>query len=120
MLIYLASPRPEAWREFRDGLGQEPGTEVALAETGAEVLAMARTRTPALVIVDNQLPDFKPFGLVLEIIKVNAMVQTAVVSELSEEEFHEQSEGLGIMAHISPDLSAGEAGKLMDLLKILM
>ena len=120
MLIYLASPRPEAWREFRDVLGQEPGTEVALAETGAEVLAMVKTRTPALVIVDNQLPDFKPFGLVMALLKINAMVQTAVVSDLPEEEFHEQSEGLGIMAHISPDLSAGEAGRLMGLLKGLM
>ena len=120
MLMYVASPRPEAWQEFRDSLAQEPGLTLAVAKTGSEVLAMVKSQVPALVIVDNQLPDFKPLDLILEVIKVNAMVQTAVVSELSEEDFHEQSEGLGILDRVSPDLSGAEAKELLAKLKSLM
>jgi DNA-binding response OmpR family regulator len=120
MLIYIASPRPDSWQDFKDGLAREPQAVVEAAETGAMVLEMVKSRTPALVVVDSQLPDFKPFDLVLEILKVNAMVQTAVVSSLSDEDFHEQSEGLGIMARIPLNPSAEGAVELVGLLKGLI
>jgi hypothetical protein len=69
------------------------------------------------VVVDSQLPDFKPLDLALEIIKVNAMVQTAVVSSLPDEDFHEQSEGLGVLARIPPDPSAEDAVEVIGMLK---
>jgi DNA-binding response OmpR family regulator len=116
MLIFIVGSRPDAWREFREVLVREPGTVVETAETGASVLEMIKSRPPALVIIDYPLPDFKPFALVLEIIKINAMVQTAVVSSLSDEEFHEKSEGLGIMAHFPSIPTASDAPALMDRL----
>jgi hypothetical protein len=38
--------------------------------------------------------------LVREIISANAMVNTAVVSALSEEDFHDKSEGLGVLCRL--------------------
>jgi hypothetical protein len=47
----------------------------------------------------------------------NAMINQAVVSRLTPEEFHETSEGLGIMAQLPPKPDAGQAKMLMETLK---
>ena len=41
---------------------------------------------------------------------VNAMVNTAVVSPLSDEEFHEVSEGLGILGRLPNEPGMSDAG----------
>lgn len=44
---------------------------------------------------------------------INAMVNTAVVSPLSDEEFHEASEGLGILVRLPLEPGADEACELL-------
>jgi len=39
-------------------------------------------------------------GLVREIISANAMVNTAVVSPLCDADFHDKSEGLGVLCRL--------------------
>ena len=66
--------------------------------SGTEALAAVRAACPHLVVVDSDLPDTDPLGLVKKLLMVNAMINTAVISPLSEEQFHEASEGLGVVA----------------------
>ncbi len=48
--------------------------------------------------------------------QVNALVNTAVVTAMAEEEFHEAGEGLGILALLPPDSDASRAKALVDQL----
>ena len=48
---------------------------------------------------------------------VNAMVNTAVVSPLSDEEFHEASEGLGILGRLPNEPGMNDAGELLRKLQ---
>lgn len=113
MLCVIATPRPEALADFIQGLGQA-GT-VITARTGMGALETAKARGPQLVVIDQGLPDFAPFHLVHEIIRVNAMINTAVLTGMSPEEFHEQGEGLGILTGLPLKSGKAEAKELLAL-----
>jgi DNA-binding response OmpR family regulator len=98
--ILLVSARQETLRPLAEGLAADPEVRLEEISSGAEALRVIRTNSPQLAIIDFELPDREPLPLVQELLTVNAMVNTAVVSSLTEEEFHEASEGLGILAHL--------------------
>ena len=74
----------------------------------------------SLPIIDIELPDTEPLPLVQELLTVNAMVNTAVVSPLTEEEFHEASEGLGILAHLPLRPGRSDAAELLRKLRQIL
>ncbi len=78
----------------------------------AETLLESIRQTPVnLVVVDQELPGADPVRLVMDILTVDATIQTAVITPLSEEDFHEASEGLGVLKGlpIQPQALDGKA-----------
>ena len=61
------------------------------------------------MIVDSGVTDTDPLDLVREIISANAMVNTAVVSALPDQEFHNTGEGLGILCRLPLEPGKKEA-----------
>jgi DNA-binding NarL/FixJ family response regulator len=118
--ILLASNRPEVLHPFAAALASAPEVRFEQVASGAEALSSVRALSPDLVIIDSDLPDFKPLDLVSKLITTNAMINTAVVSPLSEAEFHEASEGLGVLAHVPPRPDASHAAELLAKLKGLL
>lgn len=98
--LLLVSARQETLHPLAEGLAADPEVRLELVVSGAEALRFVRSNPPQLAIIDFELPDREPLPLVHELLTVNAMVNTAVVSPLTEEEFHEASEGLGILARL--------------------
>ena len=82
--------------------------------------AAVRTSPPHLVIIDANLPDTPPLELVQKLLMVNAMVNTAVISPLAEEEFHEASEGLGVLCRLPLEPGTAEAADLLRKLRKLL
>jgi DNA-binding response OmpR family regulator len=118
--IILASARPKAMPDFIRGLSADAGVQLQQVHSGTEALAEVRAAAPQLVIIDQELPDTAPLALVQELLTINAMVNTAVLSSLSEAEFHEQSEGLGIMTSLPPAPNSGDAIALLQKLRQLL
>jgi DNA-binding response OmpR family regulator len=117
MRILIASPRSsEQLGDFVYGL-RDNVQAVSRLRTGQEAIDALHTFKPDLVVVDEQLPDFGPFQLIIEILKVNAMIQTAVITELDEDEFHVQGEGLGILTAIFGDPGEVDARGLIRAMK---
>jgi len=116
MLIVVATTRPEEIQSFLGPLRSMDNAEIALAKDGAAALELVRSKSPAFVIVDEGLPDMKPFALVTEIMKINAMINTVAVSALSSEDFHEESEGLGILASVPLDPGEEDGIRLAEQL----
>jgi hypothetical protein len=50
---------------------------------------------------------------------VNAFIQTAVVSRLSHDAFHEASEGLGVLAQLPPAPGRDDARRILEMLRQL-
>jgi DNA-binding NarL/FixJ family response regulator len=118
--IVLATTRPEALQAFAVALSSDPEVQLENVASGAEALEAARATAPHLVIIDADLPDTAPLELVQKLVMVNAMVNTAVVSPLSDEEFHEASEGLGILGRLPNEPGLSDAGELLLKLRTVL
>ena len=117
--IVLATTRPDVFHSFTDALQSDPSVQLDVVGSGAVTLDAVRTSPPHLVVIDHDLPDTDPFRLVQKLLMANAMVNTAVVSSLSEEDFHGASEGLGILCSLPVELGGSDAGELLAKLKKL-
>lgn len=116
MLIVIVSARATDHGAFIRALDRA-GAEVAVAPSGRECLKLAASRPPALVVVDQDLPDLTCRELLTDLLQVNAMVNTAVLSPLSAEDFHEWGEGLGILCALPLSPSEGDAATLLEKLR---
>jgi len=91
--------------------------EIHWAATGQEVLRRAKDIMPTLTLIDEVLPDMSGLETVRKLMTTNALLNTALVSPLSSEDFHEYSEGLGILVHLPESPGEKEAEKIISSLK---
>ena len=116
MHVVIVSDRREALGEFARGLGKD----VEWAASAADVLDRAPAPPWQLVVVDAMTPglDYKKF--VMDLLRVNAMLNTVVITDMGDDEFHEDSEGLGVLCSV-PEHPGRESGiKTMDRLCLLL
>jgi DNA-binding NarL/FixJ family response regulator len=118
--IVLATARPEALQAFAAALSSNPEVHLQHVASGAEALEAVRVSAPHLVIIDSGLANNEPLELVQKLLMVNAMVNTAVVSPLSEEEFHEASEGLGVLGRLPKEPGESDAADLLGKLRMVL
>lgn len=91
--------------------------ELEVSPSGEEALARLSGKAFDLVVADENLGDMTALELSRRLLKINPMINCAVVSSLSPEEFHEASEGLGIMTQLPQDPGAKDADMLISTLK---
>lgn len=118
--ILLVTVQPEIFHSFAEELSSDPEVRLDQVTSGAEALGIVRSRSPHLVIVDSEVADTDPLGLVREIIGANAMVNTAVVSALSDGDFHDSGEGLGILCRLPLEPGNKEARELLQKLQAVV
>jgi DNA-binding response OmpR family regulator len=83
------------------------------AESGSKVLSMISDRSFDIIISDEALPDMTGLALAKKLISKNPMLNLSVVSALSSKDFHEASEGLGILMQLPPAPKKLDAEKLL-------
>lgn len=120
MRLVLVSKRSNQLAEFVEALRQQNGVELLAAENGRQALEIVRENAPAAVIIDAEPTDAEPLQLVKDVLLENAMVHCVVGSPLSEDDFHEASEGLGVAAQLPKNPTAGDAQELVDILRGLV
>ena len=76
--------------------------EVKLKHTvlADEALLLITEKPYDLVITDERLPDMTGLEFIRKMIQKNPMINSAVVSSMDSEKFHEESEGLGVLMQI--------------------
>jgi hypothetical protein len=85
-----------------EGLSSEPEARLDQRAFGVKALQVVQADWLHLVILESILPDLEPLSLVRQLLMIAAMVSTAVISPLSDEEFHEAREGLGVTCSPAP------------------
>jgi DNA-binding response OmpR family regulator len=115
--ILLVADQVEPLEELAQTLGAEKEIEVLWAHDGDAALESVADHSPALVVVDTSIGGDSGLDLVQRLISVDAFIQTAVVSPLSHDDFHEASEGLGIMAQLPPEPGRTDALQLLQTLR---
>jgi two-component SAPR family response regulator len=93
--------------------------ELTWAESGQNTLDMLSETSVDLVVADRELGDMTGLEFAEKLLRVNPMINSAVLSSLPSDEFHEASEGLGIFAQLPLRPAKGDAEKLLKRLKKL-
>lgn len=117
--ILIVTSQKEKFSPFIDALTREAGVETILSESADAAIESVSADKPSLVVIDETVGETPGLKIARNILMKNAMVNQAVVSSLTPEEFHEASEGLGIMAQLPPTPDAASAKMLLDTLKMM-
>jgi len=100
----------------RAGL-EDNGTQTAWAESGSYALSKIADRDFDLVVTDENLVDMTGLELIKTAVKMKPLVNFAAVSSRSSKEFHEASEGLGILMQLPVNPGYEQAKQLLEHLK---
>jgi len=92
----LVTQRASEMGDFRKGLGAG-GAAVETVPDGETALSVVKRDAPDLVVIDEGLSDFEPLPLVVKVIMANALANTAVITSMADKEFHDKSEGFGVL-----------------------
>jgi CheY-like chemotaxis protein len=114
--ILLASQHPDRFQTLQTELSARHPVSFSEAVDGDTALERVRKATVDLVIIDEDLGDMVGAELVRRLLELNAMISTVLVSSTSAEEFHERTEGLGILMPLPPACGKAEANELMACL----
>lgn len=114
--VLIVTDTPSRFREFMGGL-TESGADLETAASGRSALELLAANGFHLAVVDRELPDVTGLALVPKLVMADAMLNTALVSDLGPEEFHETSEGLGVLAQLPMNPGKAEAEALRDRLR---
>ncbi len=100
LLLMVVNPGNDSLSDLALALVKYDDVRLLWAESSKKALDIASAKAIDLIITDEMLRDSTGLELVARLLTVNPMITCASVSRLSPEEFHEASEGLGIMAQL--------------------
>lgn len=86
---------------------------VAWVTSGLNGLETVQEKPVDLVVVDEDLGDMSGLTFVERLVAVNPMINCALVSSLSKKEYHEASEGLGVLMQLPTEPDRSDAKRLM-------
>ena len=98
--ILLVTSEREPFSEFAKMLKQKDGVELSWASTGQEALEAISDNPVDLVIVNENIGNMTGIEFMKKLLPINPMINCAAVSPLPPEEFHEASEGLGVLVQL--------------------
>ena len=112
--ILLQTGRPAVFAPFVAELERQ-GCTVTTVPDAADCIDCVQRQAPHLVVVDAPTQE-QARQDVIGIMRINALVLAAVVSDMPEEAFHDAMEGLGILASLPSEPGPEDARRLVRLL----
>jgi len=117
--LLLVSPNKASLSGLASALVEHGDVDLSWAESGEKALEIASDTAIDLVVTDERLGDMTGLEFAGRLLSVNPIINCASVSRLSPEDFHEVSEGLGLMAQLPIQPSKEDAEKLLQHLRNL-
>lgn len=115
--ILIVTAHRKSLSAFAAALEQSQDVQVAWADSGQAAVSDVMKHPPLGVVIDENLLDMPGLDLVRRLLPINAMINTAVMSELPRDDFHEASEGLGVMAQLPPNPAPDDARNILAQFK---
>ena len=117
--ILLVSRDKTSMSALKAGL-EEHDAKTVWAESGRYALSMMAEKDFDLVVTDENLGDMTGLEFIKTVITQKPMTNCAVVSMLLPDDFHEASEGLGILMQLPGRPGSEDAQKLLEHLKRIL
>ena len=117
--ILLVSQDKASMSAFKAGL-EENKVQTAWAQSGSNALGKIAEEGFDLVVTDENLADMTGLEFIEKVISKKPMVNCAAVTSLLPPDFHEASEGLGILMQLPVRPGQEQAEKLLSQLKKIL
>lgn len=117
MIVLLLANEMARFSALRTGLQHRRELEIVSAATGVDGFLLLKDRKINLVIIDQQLGDIDGISFVKQLVKINPLINTAIVSTLSAEDFHEATEGLGVLMQLPKEPQERDGDTLLTILE---
>lgn len=117
--ILLAGRDKTSMAALKSGL-EKNDVQTTSVETGNYALSMIAERDFDLVVTDEDLGDMTGLEFIKTVIAQNPTVNCAAVSSLLPDDFHEASEGLGILMQLPVRPGHEYSGELLEHLKNIL
>jgi DNA-binding NarL/FixJ family response regulator len=98
-------------------LPRQQKIELATATSAAAGFLLLKGKQIDLVVADERLDDMSGITFVKLLVKLNPLVNTAIVSTLTAEEFHEATEGLGVLMQLPAQPQEQDVEALLAVLE---
>lgn len=95
----------------------ESNAQTTYLESGRKALSAVSKKMFDLLITDENLGDMTGLELIASVIARHPMLNCAAISSLSPGDFHEASEGLGVLMQLPVEAGKKEADQLLEQLK---
>ncbi len=115
--MLLVSNNIKSFSEFVWALEENGANEVLIADSGERALKMIKDNAIDLVITDEEAGDMSGLDFARRLISLSPMTNCAAMSSLPEKEFHEASEGLGLMNHLPANPERSDAENVLKNLR---
>jgi DNA-binding NtrC family response regulator len=114
--ILIAGRGTASLSAFKSAL-DEGDTQITHMESGRKALSVISEKEFDLLIADEKLADMTGIELIESVISKRPMLDCAMISSLSSDDFHEATEGLGILMQLPVQPGKQEAEQLLGHLQ---
>jgi len=102
---------------FAAELRKEKLITIHHAHSGLEAFSLIDTEKIEVVIAAQELGDSDGLTFVKKLARKHPLISCAMVSALPPDEFHEETEGLGLFMQLPQNPGAKEVARMMEILK---
>jgi CheY-like chemotaxis protein len=120
MIRILLAGRDTASLSALEAALQKRAAHIQYLVSGKQALAAISAESFDLLVVDEMLEDMTGIELIQSVTMKQPLLNCALVSSLPPEEFHEATEGLGILMALSPNPGTKEADILITHLNKIL
>jgi len=117
--LLLVPPHRNSLLELALAMEKYDDVELTWTDSGQKALDKLSETSVDLVVIDKDLGDMPGLEFAEKLLRVNPMINSAVLSSLPSHEFHEASEGLGVFAQLPLRPAKKDAEKLLKGLRNL-
>lgn len=118
--ILFVTGEPGEFDTFITGLPKEWDTSAGTVSSGAKALDVITNEKIDVVVVGTTVSDETSLGFVKKLMKSHPLVNCAMVSSLSHDDFHEATEGYGLFMQLSEKPGVDQAHKMVELLNSIL
>ena len=117
--LLLVTPYRDPLLELASTMEKYDDVELTWTDSGEKALGKLSEISVDLVVTDKELGDMAGLEFAEKLLRVNPMINCAVLSSLPSDEFHEASEGLGVFSQLPLRPAKADAEELLKGLKNL-
>ena len=117
--LLLVTPHRNSLLELASAMEKYDDVELTWTDSGQNALDKLSETSVDLVVIDKELGDMTGLEFAENMVRLNPMINCAVLSSLPSDEFHEASEGLGVFAQLPLRPAKADAETLLKDLKKL-